>query len=174
MQHQVDHYDVDHILAGLWKQFIVFAQPAVPIQPSECSLHDPTPGQDGESLGRIAAFDNLDRPAGERLDPGFELPGIPPVGPNFLQARAVEADLFNDFLAAVAILHAGRMDDRADDQPQGVNQQMALATVYLFARVIAALRPPFSVVLTDWLSRIAALGVGSRASASRTRAWSAS
>ena len=174
MQHQIDHCDVDHVLAGSWKKFVVFAQAAIAIQPSECSLHNPAQGQDGEPLGRIAAPDNIDRPTGKLLDPGFELPGIASIGPDFFQARTVESDLVDNHLPAVAILYAGRMDDRADDQPQGVDQHVALAPLYLFSRVITALRPPFSVVLTDWLSRIAALGVGSRASASRTFSWSAS
>jgi hypothetical protein len=47
------------------------------------------------------------------------------------------------------------------DQPEGVDQQVPLATVDLLGAVVAV-RPPFSVVLTLWLSRITALGVGLR------------
>jgi hypothetical protein len=41
----------------------------------------------------------------------------------------------------------GRHDDR-QDQPEGIDEEMALAPLDLFARVVAG-DPPFSVVLTD-------------------------
>jgi hypothetical protein len=41
------------------------------------------------------------------------------------------------------------MDQHRQDQPEGVDQQVALATVNLLGRVIAAFGPPFLVVLTD-------------------------
>src|SRR5207244_13339337 len=53
------------------------------------------------------------------------------------------------------------------DQPQRVDRQMPLASVHLLARIIAA-RPPFSVVLTLWLSITPALGLSSRPAAWRT------
>jgi hypothetical protein len=46
-------------------------------------------------------------------------------------------------------------------QPEGVDQQVALAAVDLLGAVVAAW-PPGSVVLTLWLSKTAALGVGRR------------
>ncbi len=64
------------------------------------------------------------------------------------------------------------------DQLQGVHHDMPFASRYPFASVVT-LRPPFSVVFTDWLSILeqsgmAALGVASRPAASRTRARRAS
>ena len=53
-----------------------------------------------------------------------------------------------------------RMDHHGQQQPHGIHYDVALSTVDLLASVIAT-RPPFSVVLTDWLSMMAALGVGS-------------
>ena len=50
---------------------------------------------------------------------------------------------------------------------------MALSSGDFLASVVAP-RPPFSVVLTDWLSMMAALGVASRPSLSRTMGRSAS
>ena len=63
------------------------------------------------------------------------------------------------------------LDDEA--AAVGVNQRVALAPVDLLARIIAA-RPPASVVLTLWLSIIAADGLASRPTRSRsaiTSAW---
>ena len=50
---------------------------------------------------------------------------------------------------------------------------MPLASGYPFTSVVAS-RPPFSVVFTDWLSMMAALGVAYRPAASRTRVRKAS
>jgi hypothetical protein len=59
------------------------------------------------------------------------------------------------------------------NQPENVYEQVALAAIDLLARIVAV-RAPFSVVLTDWLSIIAALGCRLRPSASRRspRSWS--
>jgi hypothetical protein len=59
------------------------------------------------------------------------------------------------------------MDHYSQQQSQGIHHNMALAPRYLLAGVVAAW-PPFSVVFTDWLSMIAALGVDCRPSISRT------
>ena len=66
-----------------------------------------------------------------------------------------------------------RQHHRPNYQPLGIHQQMALAPLYLLARVIAPIAP-FSVVLTDWLSRLPALGSGSRPCWLRTRRRKAS
>jgi hypothetical protein len=64
-------------------------------------------------------------------------------------------------------LDVGGMDHHSQKQSQSINYDMALATCNLLTCIIAT-RPPFSVVFTDWLSMMAALGVGSLPSASRT------
>jgi hypothetical protein len=42
-------------------------------------------------------------------------------------------------------------------QSERIDNDVPLAPIYLLAAVVAA-RPPFSVVFTDWLSMIPALG----------------
>ena len=49
------------------------------------------------------------------------------------------------------------MDHHRQHQAQRVYDDVPLAAVDLLARVVST-RPPFSVVLTDWLSKIAAVG----------------
>ena len=51
------------------------------------------------------------------------------------------------------------MHHHSQQQAQRIDHDMVLAARHFLARIIAP-RPPFSVVLTDWLSMIAALGVG--------------
>lgn len=48
----------------------------------------------------------------------------------------------------IPVLNIGRMDDGNKDQPKNVYEQMAFAAVDLLACIVAV-RPPFSVVLTD-------------------------
>jgi hypothetical protein len=64
-------------------------------------------------------------------------------------------------------LNVRGMHHNGQQQPYGVHHDMALASLHLLARVVAA-RPPFSVVLTDWLSIMAAEGEGSLPSIWRT------
>lgn len=66
----------------------------------------------------------------------------------------------------IAVLNIGGMNDGNEDQPENVYEQVAFAAVDLLASIVAV-RPPFSVVLTDWLSMMAALGCRLRPAASR-------
>ena len=65
------------------------------------------------------------------------------------------------------------MNHHGQQQSHGVHHDVPLASGYPFASVVTP-RPPFSVVFTDWLSMIAALGVASRPATSRTRTRKAS
>jgi hypothetical protein len=65
------------------------------------------------------------------------------------------------------------MDHNGQQQSNGVYHNMTLTSIDFLASIIAP-GPPFSVVFTDWLSMMAALGVGSRPWASLTLGRSAS
>src|SRR5438045_1580943 len=71
---------------------------------------------------------------------------------------------------AVAILEVGGMNDRVQQQPLRIYQDMALLPSDLLACVITGRvdrGPPFSALLTLWLSMIAAVGLASRPACSR-------
>jgi hypothetical protein len=59
-------------------------------------------------------------------------------------------------LSTITVLHASGGDDDRQQQTKRIDEEMAFAAFDLFMRVKAA-DPPFSVVLTDWLSMIAAV-----------------
>jgi len=107
------------------------------------------------------APDDLDPAAEVALNPGGRGPGVARVQPQLAQAREDAAEVGEHQPGPVAVGDVGRVDDDLQDQAGGVDQQVALAPAQLLGAVVAA-RPPFSVVLTDWLSKMAALGVGSR------------
>jgi len=63
------------------------------------------------------------------------------------------------------------VDDDAKQEAGGIDRDMALATLDFLGGIVAA-RPPFSVVLTLWVSMMAAVGLASRPSRNvMTREW---
>ena len=60
-------------------------------------------------------------------------------------------------LSTITVLHASGGDDDRQQQTKSIDEDVAFAAFDLFMRVKAA-DPPFSVVFTDWLSMIPALG----------------
>src|SRR5919106_263319 len=74
---------------------------------------------------------------------------------------------------ASRVLNVGRVHDHAQQKPLRVHRDGALAPFQPLGGIPAA-RAPFSVVLTLWVSMIAAVGLASRPSPSRsmrTRGW---
>src|SRR5260221_6845396 len=67
---------------------------------------------------------------------------------------------FEQALSAIPVVDVGRMYQDFQDKALGIDQDMPFATFDFLATIIAS-KPPFSVVLTDWLSIMAALGWGS-------------
>ena len=139
-------------------------------QPAEGSLHNPAAWKHIETLNLVGSLYNLqlERVAGAQLgNPLNKFPGISPISPNELDAPKAVAYPVEQQFGAIPVLNIGRMDDNRYNQPQRVYQQVAFAAVDFLAGIIS-MDPPFSVVLTDWLSRIAALGSGSRPTEMRT------
>jgi hypothetical protein len=78
--------------------------------------------------------------------------------------------------AAVAILNIGGMNDGMEQQTKRVYENLPLLSLDLLARIIAMridARPPFSALLTLWLSMMAAVGLASRSPCSRHSTYSA-
>ena len=70
----------------------------------------------------------------------------------------------------IAVLHAGRVHDHAQQQPERVDQDVVLDALDPLARVEADRvdrRPPFSAALADLLSRMAAVGLACLPACSR-------
>ena len=72
--------------------------------------------------------------------------------------------------AAIAILNAGGMNDGVQQQTQRVDENMPLLALDQFARIEPVridAGPPFSALLTLWLSMMQAVGLASRSAFSR-------
>ena len=78
--------------------------------------------------------------------------------------------------AAVTVLKISGMDNGKQQEALRIYRDMPLLAFDLLARVIAVridAGPPFSALLTLWLSIIAAVGLASRSANSRHRTYSA-
>jgi hypothetical protein len=67
-------------------------------------------------------------------------------------------------------LDIGWMNDRVQQQTQRIYEKMAFLALDLLARIVAMRidpAPPFSALLTLWLSMMAAVGLASRSPCSR-------
>jgi hypothetical protein len=102
-----------------------------------------------------------------------QLPGVSAIRPDEAQSHQRMFEEGQHELTAVAVLHVGRVHHHGDQQPERIDQEVSLATIDLFARIVT-MGAPLSVVFTDWLSITAALGCRSRPTDSRTSPWSRS
>ena len=147
--------------------FIVLAQPTVPTQPSQSAFYNPPTRQHHESVAVRRPSDDLQQPATEGISPIDQLTSVARIGPDQLEPRVPSRKFAQHQFGSIAVLDIRSVHDDSHNQAKRINYQMALAAGDLLARIITT-RPPFSVVLTDWLSMMAALGVGSCPSDSRT------
>jgi hypothetical protein len=163
----MDHSHVNHRFAAFRQRFVVLAQTTIAAEPGKGSFDDPTFGQNLETGDVVAALDDLQDPVAQFSGPLDQFAGIPPIGPDQLQPREFPDQFGQHQLGPVAVLDIGGMHDEGQDQAQGVYDDVPLATLDLLAGVVAA-GPPFSTVFTDWLSMIAAEGLGFRSAWTRT------
>src|SRR2546430_5786441 len=106
-------------------------------------------------------LDPLYLPAESLLHPSHKIPLlVGAIHPDELETRKAVFQRQEQIFAAVMVLKTGLVHELVHDQPIRVDQEVPLAAFDLFAPVVAA-PPPFWLVLTDWLSMMAALAVGS-------------
>ena len=106
---------------------------------------------------------------GLRPCPGFEATGIAAIREHGLDEGERCAGGLERELGPVAILDIGGMDADGEQPSVRVGQDMALATGdLLLGGVITPRTPLWSAVRTDWLSMMAAVGLGSRPARSRS------
>ena len=93
------------------------------------------------------AFHNHEDSLQDRRHPRDQLAGVPPIGPDQFQARKAGDECPEHLFGPITILDPCRMHDDDEEQPEDINDDVALAPADAFAAVIAA-GPPFSVVFT--------------------------
>ena len=121
---------------------------------------------------QLGALDDLQLPGASLGDGrGHLRPLVASIGEDALDEREQAAGSAQQIEGAVAILHAGGMDDHVQEEAERIDENVPLATRDLLARIEALRidrRPPFCAALALWESIIAADGLASRPSFSRT------
>src|SRR6266568_3132692 len=147
--------------------FVVFGETAVATEPGEGALDHPTLWQHVEALGGGVLGNGDEKAIAERLAGGFDhRAGIAAVGVEDGQAGDDTLEPGQQRHGAGPVLNIGRVGQNGEQESERIDHDVALAASHLLAGIPAA-RPPLSVVLTLWLSMIAADGLASRPSASR-------
>jgi len=132
-----DHGDINPRLGAGGRAFIIAYQAAMVHQPAEGAFDQPAPRQDFKALNIIGAFDHFDFQLGaQRFNPVSEgVPGVTTIDPQEAQPRKPAQHPAQDRLAAVALGGVGWGDDHAQDQAQGIHQQIALTAFDALASV---------------------------------------
>ena len=125
-----------------------------------------------ESLGVIRTLDDFSFDVGQNFCERLleSRPLIAAVGEQLRQERILPEQSGKKQDAAVTILDIGGVNNRVEQQAQRIYEKVALLALDLLARIIAMRidpGPPFSALLTLWLSMMAAVGLASRSSRSR-------
>jgi hypothetical protein len=145
--HQLDHGNPDPRLGRFRQGFEVFTQPPRAIEPAARALHDPAPLQDLKTLGAPGAFHTHEGALQDRRHPRDELAGVPPIGPDQFPSRKAGDECPEHLFGPITVVDPRRMHDDDEEQPEDIDDAVALAPADALAAVIAA-DPPFSVVFT--------------------------
>lgn len=116
----------------------VLGEAPVAIEPCQRSFDNPAARQNHEAFGRIGPFEDLDGPFADPPEDAPELiTGIAAIGEDMAQPREALDDLGEHPLHYFTVLDVGGVDYGMGEIAVGVGQNVALAALDLFTRVIA-------------------------------------
>jgi hypothetical protein len=95
----------------------------------------------------LGTFDDHQSALQHCRHPRHELAGVPPVSPHELQSRKAGDECPEHLFGPIAVLDPRRMHYHDEEQPEDIDDDVALAPTEALAAVIAP-DPPFSVVFT--------------------------
>src|SRR5882757_11581739 len=150
----------------------IFGETPAPAKPCERSFDDPPLRKDNKSFCVIGTLDDLHIHLRHYFCHGAakQRALIATIGVEFHQERIQAEHGRHHERAAVAILNVSRMNDGMNQQALRIDENVPLLALDLLSRVVARRinrSPPFSALLTLWLSMTAAVGLASRPIASR-------
>ena len=164
--HEMNTGRIDHGIGGINPILIILAQTTVVAQPSEGTFYHPPPGNNLEPrLVRQPRRDFYVNPVSARLL--NKVTRISAIGPQLFEPGKTFSQFRQQPGADRAIVVVCFTHKGLEDKAFGIHDHMPFASLDLFAPVVAACAP-FSVVLTDWLSILPALGVACRPSFCRS------
>ena len=150
----------------------ILGEAAASIEPCEGSLDNPSARQYLKSRGGVGSLHNRDgKPRQclrQRVTEFRTL--ISTVGEQFLKERIKAEHGGHDIHPSVTVLDVGWMNDRVQQQPYRIDQDMPLLSLDLLAGIVTIrvdAGPPFSALFTLRLSITQAVGPASRPICSR-------
>jgi hypothetical protein len=152
--------------------FPILGETTTAVEPSDAALDDPTLRFDDEAIDAVVTFDYLDRQGGHDAGDAVaeDRPRVGAVCEQLAKERELSEQGGQQQHAAVTILNIGGSDQRMQQQTELVDQYVTLLPLDQLAG-IKAMRidrgPPFSALLTLWLSTMQAVGLASRSACSR-------
>jgi hypothetical protein len=166
---------VDHSLRGGRVVLIIFGQPPVQVEPGERALHHPSLWKRVEAPCRVArcvflALHYLQQTPQLLPHPLSKLSSVGLVSPHNHQPGKLHLPQPHHQFGAISVLHPRRVYFHTEHQAHRVHQKVALAAAQLLGCIVPSVvrRPPFSVVLTVWVSTTPPLGSGLRPARVRT------
>jgi len=166
VQHDPDGGEGGHGFGDVGAFLVILGQASPPSEPPEGSFDHPAARDEDEAAAGDAP-DNDQRQSEQKTGEDHRHPIIAAVGEDRSQPAVEPLDPRQQRSGAVGVLDAGGVDEDAEQEARGVDRDVTLAALDLLGRVKAS-GAPFSVVLTLWVSMIAADDVGSRPSCSRS------
>src|SRR4051794_7073079 len=150
----------------------VLGEPSATVEPSDGPFHDPTFGLDSKAFAASKRLYDLDCQFRHCSASTItkDRPGIGAIGKQLAQERELAKQCGQQQDAAVAILNIGAGHQRVQHQPQGVDHHVTFFALDQLTAIKARRvdrDPPFSALLTLWLSITQAVGLASRSSRSR-------
>src|SRR5262249_12942595 len=172
MKHKINITDLDHRRTRFHTALIVLTVAPIPPIPGVRTLNDPAFLQWREAFHALWTRLHLDAPTGPMLGH----PGVQGMVMILLVRKdrhktwqVMGGDVAEQERGRHPIIKTRTGNEDSQHQTQRTDHQMPLTPFDFLAPSYPRAGPPTSVVLTDWLSMHAALGVGSRPAATRVR-----
>src|SRR5712691_13209898 len=111
-------------------------------QPSKGALHDPALWLNDKAIGfEVAAFDDVEAQASfwNRRAQSFSQrrSAIAPIGPKLTQPAVTPQNRWKKLGRSLSVRNVGRSHQHAQDQSEGIDDQMAFSSHDLLARIKA-------------------------------------
>ena len=171
-EHEADRGEAEEGERIVVAVFPVLGETAAAIEPADSTLDEPALWLDGEAFGAVATFDDVDLKIWQNVGDAVaeHRTGVGGVGEQPSREGKLSEQGGQQQHTAIAVLNVGSGDQCVQQQTEFVDQNVSLLAFDQLACIEAVRvdgRPPFSALLTLWLSTIQALGLASRPAWSR-------
>ncbi len=140
-QTQARHREVNHRLTALGQAFRVFAQAARLVEPRQRAFDHPPTRQQHKAFGAFRTQRDTEDEAPMLVDPCDQLPPIASIDPEPSQLFAGVAEPCEEAAGSRRVGDRGRRDAHCHQEPQRIHQQMACASLDIFAFIVAVFSP---------------------------------